>query len=517
MFVVGGSRISILCRNNRFMTPILRSVPRALASCRAVGRVIALLVCAPTLTIAQSPAGPPPGRVRQGADASQLSPDDVVRKLRSLTDSLARQDRFSGVVLLARNGTPLLMQAYGLSDREAKRRNTVATTFNVSSIGKLFTMMAVAQLVADGRLSLDGTIAKYWPEYPDTVAARKITIRHLLEHRSGITGDIFANPTTRRSNHAAVELVVHNPLAFEPGTRTEYSNAGYVILGEIIERVTHEDYHDYVAKHVFTPAGMTATGFPSNDALPATAAIGYTRGLDEDAPPPSPLPPLRRNTPEQPRRGSAAGGSYSNVNDLLRFIMARRNGTLGAPARRAQNISAGGSPGSNGIIAEGLPGDYDLIVLSNFDPPAAGAIEREVEGWLGGGRGGAGRVRIGGPGGAPAPAPVSGASTTLPDTPVGRAAGAYLKAFATGDTSVMRSFLTTGMAPGQRSTDERLSQYREMFSDNGIMTLVGVDAATDSEITMRVNGTQSGPLVITVRIEPASPYRIIGIQFRMER
>ena len=501
------------------MTPMPRSVFR-LRITRATHAqrcaIVVAITCAPLLTAVQAQGGPPPAREMRQVDAPLITQEDLVRKLRGLTDSLAREDRFSGVVLLARNGVRLFTQAYGFSDREAKRRNTVATTFNVSSIGKLFTMMAVAQLVTAGTLSLDGTISRYWPDYPDQAAAAKITIRQLLEHRSGITGDIFANPATRRSNHDAVELVVHNPLAFEPGTRSEYSNAGYVILGEIIERVTHEDYHAYIAKHVFTPAGMTATGFPSNDALAATAAIGYTRGVDEAAPPPATLPPLARNTSVQPRRGSAAGGSYSNVNDLLRFILARRKGTLGAPPRMAQNVSAGGSPGSNGIIAEGLPGEYDLIVLSNFDPPAAGALERTVEEWLGGGRGGSGRVRIGGPRGA-APTAPAGAGTTLPDTPVGRAAADYLKAFDSGDTTIMRSFLTTRMAPGQRSTDERLTQYREMFAENGAMTLVGVDAASESSVTMRVNGAQSGALVITLRIELVAPYRINGIQFLMDR
>ncbi len=472
--------------------------------------------CGLASVAADAQRGPPPGRERQQADAPPIPQDELVRRLRSLADSLSRADRFSGVVLLARNGAPVFTRAYGFSDREAKRPNTVATTFNVSSIGKLFTMMAVAQLVADGRLALDGTIARYWPDYPDAAAAAKITIQQLLEHRSGITGDIFASPSTRRSNHDAVALVVHSPLAFEPGTRSEYSNAGYVVLGEIVERVTHEDYHAYVARRVFTPAGMTATGFPSNDALPPTAAIGYTRGLDEDAPPPATLPPFSRNTSVQPRRGSAAGGSYSNVNDLLRFVMARRRGTLGAPPRRAQNVSAGGSPGSNGIIAEGLPGGYDLIVLSNFDPPAAGAIERVVGEWLGGGRGEPGRVQIGGSGGAAqsAPGPVR---TTFPETPVGHAAADYLQAFASGDTSIMRSFLTTRMAPGQRSTDERLTQYREMYAETGAMTLVGVDAASEAAITMRVNGARSGPLVITLRIETAAPYRINGIQVLMDR
>ena len=163
-----------------------------------------------------------------------------------------------------------------------------------------------------------------------------------------------------------------------------------------------------------------------------------------------------------------------------------------------------------------MPGGYDLIVLSNFDPPVAGDVERTVEAWLVSGRNGATRVQIGGARGA-ASAPAADASTTLPDTAAGHAAADYRKAFASGDTAVMRGFLTTRMAPWQRRTDERRNQYREMFAENGAMTLIDVEAASESEIRMRVNGAQSGPLVITLRIEMAAPHRINGIQMLMDR
>ncbi len=322
---------------------------------------------------------------------------ELVQKVRTLAEALTRQDRFSGVILLAQNGSKVFEQAYGVADRESKKPMTVGTIFNVSSVGKLFTQIAIGQLAAAGKLSLDSTIATYWPDYPDPVAARKVTIRQLLSHRSGINGNIFVTPLTIRSNHDNVPAATREPLAFEPGTRQQYSNAGYVVLGEIVERLSHEVYHEYVRKHVFAAAGMTASDFPALDSLPGNAALGYTWGLDEDAPPPAVLPPLTRSAPLQPRRGSAAGGAYSNVNDLFRFVMARRNGTLGVPARRSQEMAAGGSPGSNAMVAEGLPGGYDVIVLSNFDPPTAGAIADSVEQWLGGGRRGPGDVRVGGP------------------------------------------------------------------------------------------------------------------------
>ena len=128
-------------------------------------RLLALgvaLTGAPMLAIAQG--GPPSGREMRTTGAPLVSQDELVRKLSTLADSLTRLDRFSGVVFLAKDGAPVFTESYGFADREAKRRNTAVTTFNVSSIGKLFTIMAAAQLIADGKLAMDGTISRYWPD-----------------------------------------------------------------------------------------------------------------------------------------------------------------------------------------------------------------------------------------------------------------------------------------------------------------------------------------------------------------
>ena len=173
-------------------------------------------------------------------------------------------------------------------------------------------------------------------------------------------------------------LFVNQPLAFEPGTRNAYSNAGYVVLGLVIERLSADDYYTYVREHIFKPARMTHTGSFVVDSLPPNTAIGYTRG-DEDAPTTT---PLRPNSQDLPGRGSSAGGGYSTAQDLVKFVQALREQRIpnGLPAGLG---IAGGSGGMNAIVEGGLPGGYDLIVLANLDPPAAERVARTTREWLG--------------------------------------------------------------------------------------------------------------------------------------
>jgi CubicO group peptidase (beta-lactamase class C family) len=312
-----------------------------------------------------------------------IAPAELSRRLETLVDSLARDDRFSGVVLLAHEGRPVLQRAYGYADRERRRGNTLETAFNLGSINKLFTRVAVMQLVMAGKLNLDATLDRYWPDYPNADVARQVTIGQLLEHRSGIGGNIFQSPAggTRaslRHNRDFLPLFVHEPLEFPPGSAQRYSNAGYVVLGMVVERVSGEDYYAYVRRHIYDPAGMARSGHFTIDSLPPNTAIGYTRG-DPDAPTSA---PLRPNTDELPGRGSAAGGGYSTAGDLLRLLQAFRERRVVASPRAGLGI-AGGSGGVNALVEGGLGGGFDLIVLANLDPPAAEAVGERVRGWLG--------------------------------------------------------------------------------------------------------------------------------------
>jgi len=294
-------------------------------------------------------------------------------------DSLAKLGQFSGVVLVARNGAPEFERAYGMADREAAHPNDLETSFNLGSINKLFTSIAIQQLAAAGKLSIDSSLARAWPDYPNQDVARRVTIRQILDHRSGIQGNIFAAPAGK-TRHDVVslqdyfELFKNEPLQFEPGAQQQYSNAGYVVLGLLIERLSGENYYEYVRRHIYEPAGMTHTGSWRIDRWPTNTAIGYTRG-GQDAPPTA---PVTRNTDFLPGKGSSAGGGYSTVHDLLAFLNAlRANKVPAAPGAGMIGI-AGGAPGLNAAMEGDLPGGYDVIVLANLDPPAATRVARLI-------------------------------------------------------------------------------------------------------------------------------------------
>jgi CubicO group peptidase (beta-lactamase class C family) len=254
-----------------------------------------------------------------------------------------------------------------MADREAHRPNNIETAFNVGSINKFFTEIAIQQLADQGKISLDSTLGTYWPDYPNA-PVRKVTIRQLLEHRSGIGGNIFEPPPSgKRSDLRKLSdflpLFVNEPMQFDPGTRQQYSNAGYLVLGLLVERLSGESYYDYVRKHIYAPAGMTRTAHYAVDSLPENTAIGYTTS--------------GRNSDLLPGRGSSAGGGYSTAHDLLRLLNALREHKVPSAPGLGFAI-AGGAPGLNAIVESDLPGGYDVIVLANLDPRAAETMSRAV-------------------------------------------------------------------------------------------------------------------------------------------
>jgi CubicO group peptidase (beta-lactamase class C family) len=320
----------------------------------------------------------PVAAAQGGNDASPLP----LARIDQALDSAARAG-FSGVVMVAAHGKPVLARAYGLSNRSTGLANDTATAFNLGSINKIFTRIAIRQLAARGLLDPDSTLARYWPDYPNREVARRVTIRELLDHRSGIGGNIFGIPPggTRHDVRTLADylpLFVNQPLQFEPGSREQYSNAGYVVLGLLVERLSGMSYYDYVRRYIYQPAHMTRTAHWPADSLPPNTAIGYTRG-GMDAPPGA---PLRPNTDLLPGRGSSAGGGYSTAGDLLRFLNALRAGTIEGGVPAGIGI-AGGAPGLNADVNGDHRGEVDVIVLANLDPPAAEQVGRLVASILG--------------------------------------------------------------------------------------------------------------------------------------
>lgn len=238
-------------------------------------------------------------------------------------DALGRAGEFSGVVLVGRGDAVVYEAAYGLADRTLGIPNTLDTRFNLASLDKMFTGVAVMQLVERGLLSLETKVGDVLPDYPQHEVAAQVTIHQLLTHTSGL-GDYFASPflPAGLSQLDGLDdyfaLFADEPLLFPPGSATSYSNSGCIVLGLIVERVSGMSYYDFLRENVFLPAGMTGTGsFAQNESF-LPRAIGYTT-VDANG---EETGMLSDNWSLLPMRGGSGGGGYSTVGDLFRFARA---------------------------------------------------------------------------------------------------------------------------------------------------------------------------------------------------
>jgi CubicO group peptidase (beta-lactamase class C family) len=330
----------------------------------------------------------------------RLGQAEAVDGLRRRAAALADDDQFSGAYLVARHGEVLAEHAHGMADRAAATANTLDTRFRFGSAGKMFTAVAVLQLVEAGELSLDATVDTYLPGYPNRDVATRVTLRHLLTHTGGTGGldnlerDYAGDRSALRSHGDYLEAHGTRGLAFEPGTKVDYSNYGFVLLGAIIENVTGQDYYEVLDKKVFAPAGMASTGAEPESASVPGRAVAYRRQGDAWVDAAATLP----------WRGTAAGGGYTTVGDLLKFAQALQAGKLLSPAMLAQATSPQMQEnwygfgfitvGEGGLRRYGHGGDADgmnadfrvfpesgwvLVSLSNFDPPSAYRLMRWFE------------------------------------------------------------------------------------------------------------------------------------------
>jgi CubicO group peptidase (beta-lactamase class C family) len=344
----------------------------------------------------------PAPRPVDGGPRRRLSEPEIVHALGLYMDTLVAADVFSGAVLVAKDGVPIVRAAYGLASAGYSVPNQIDTAFNIGSMNKMFTGVAIAQLAEQGKLSFAKCISSYLPDYPRAVAD-KVTIHHLLTHTSGMGSywneKFDAAKTRLRTVNDFLALCIDDPLSFEPGERYQYSNAGYIVLGAIVEAVSGQDYYDYVRTHIFGPAGMARTDAYELDRDVPNLAIGYTHTGPDGLFDPG---PRRNNLFMHGLKGGPAGGGYSTVEDLLHFATAlqthqlltpeytelalRGKVDMGGDARRAYGFGEhwvngtrivghrGGFPGINGCLEMHCDQSYVVAVLANYDPPAAGLI-----------------------------------------------------------------------------------------------------------------------------------------------
>ncbi len=200
------------------------------------------------------------------------------QKLRELFETYAKLHKFNGSVLVAQNGKVLLHEGYGLKSVQDSVKNDANTIYQIGSITKQFTAVAILKLQEQKKLSTKDKITKYFPGYPK---GDSITIEHLLTHTSGIpnyTNDqtfMAKSATLPISETAMIALFKDKPLDFSPGTKWNYSNSGYMLLGYIIQRVTKKPYEQVIRDMVFNPLNMQSSGFNFSGLSDARKAKGY--------------------------------------------------------------------------------------------------------------------------------------------------------------------------------------------------------------------------------------------------
>ena len=327
-----------------------------------------------------------PGDEENGLPDLELTGDWKQRTpaLDTYLRDLADHGAFSGAVLVANPEGVLFEGAYGLASREFNVANNLATRFDVGSCNKDYTRVAILQLAAKGKLSLDDTVGKFLPDYPNDVVKNRVTIQQLLDHRAGL-GDYFTEEyrQTPMSHLRHVEDYIPiwgpKPLLSEPGERESYSNFGYTVLGAIIETVSGQRYPDYVTEYVFKPAGMNDTGFFDTDAVIPNVAVGYTmQSMD------GPLEEPIKNIYLEPAKGGPWGKSYSTVRDLYRFYDGMMNGKilegednwLKGTLQRGGIMLGGAGPGLNTMMS--VEDGVMVVVLANMDPPIAEDVALKI-------------------------------------------------------------------------------------------------------------------------------------------
>ena len=253
-------------------------------------------------------------------DAARM--DEVVQ-------TYVRDKTFMGTVLVARGPEVMLSKGYGSANLEWDIPNSPATKFRLGSITKQFTAASILLLEERGKLRLDDPIKKYVSEAP--AAWDAITLFHLLTHSSGIPN--FTSLPDYRSLKLedtpvakTVATVRDKALEFVPGEKMSYSNSGYLVLGDVIERVTGDSYEKFVTENIFAPLGMKDSGYDSNTAVIPHRAAGYMA---------SPTGPVNAGFIHM-SIPHAAGALYSTTEDLLRWEQGLFGGKLVSAASLAK-------------------------------------------------------------------------------------------------------------------------------------------------------------------------------------
>jgi CubicO group peptidase (beta-lactamase class C family) len=328
------------------------------------------------------------------AQSAGVSATEIRAKVDEYMNAAMTVNGFSGSILVARDGEPVVSKGYGMANIELAVPNTPQTVFRLGSVTKQFTAMAVMILQERGKLRVSDPVCQYLIDCPATW--QPLTIRHLLTHTSGIPNytnfpDFARTALLPTSSAEMIGMLKDKPLEFAPAEKFAYSNSGYYVLGMIIERASGRTYADFLQANIFTPLAMNHTGYDNTSSIIRNRAAGYARQAGETVN----AAYMDMTIP------FAAGALYSTTEDLLRWDRALYTTTLVSQKSLDETFTPdkdgygyGWSIGKRfdrQVIAHGggiygfateiarFPADRaTVIVLSNVEGAAAGPIANDL-------------------------------------------------------------------------------------------------------------------------------------------
>ena len=332
----------------------------------------------------------------QNAPASPPTDQQITAKAEEYVNAAVKVDGFGGSILIARNGKPVISKGYGMANIELNVLNTPQTVFRLGSVTKQFTAMVIMMLQERGKLSVSDPICKYLPDCP--AAWKPITVKNLLTHTSGIPNYTsfpgFAKTAVLPTLPAEmIGQLKDRPLEFAPGEKFAYSNSGYYVLGEIIERASGKTYAEFLQENIFAPLGMKQTGYDNPLEIIRNRAAGYQRQGGE----------IINAAYMDMTIPFAAGALYSTTGDLLiwdqalyteKLVSRKSLDEIFTPFKGESGYGYGWSIGKTfdrRVIAHGggiygfatqitrFPEDrVTVIVLSNIQAAPAGKIANDL-------------------------------------------------------------------------------------------------------------------------------------------
>jgi len=308
--------------------------------------------------------------------AATVTDGDLAKRVDAYVAPLAATHDFNGVVLIARGDKVVAERSYGLADWELNVPITARSRFRIASVTKTFTAAAISILAERGKLAYTDPLSKFIPEFP---SGQKITIRELLGHSSGV-----ADPKSSSCSDATlddlVKEVAAQPLAFEPGTKSQYSNGGYTLLARVIKVASGMAWQDFLAKEIFTPLALSDTTVDRKGPIIPMRAHSYV---------PGPGSAGLLNAPCEGAWAAIGGGAViASAGNLHRWARAVRNETLfkrkaleypfgwGVRKYFDRNVieQSGILSGTSSYLAAYLDDDLYVVVLANMQSGALVSI-----------------------------------------------------------------------------------------------------------------------------------------------